>query len=377
MKRLRWALIGDGQSPHLLKWARALGAHEDIELWVASSRGFLPEWEDCLPQARRLALNAQARHQGGNVGVLRQLPRLGTWLAAIQPEVLNPHYITSHGTLAVLAKRLWGLRARTVASAWGSDILDTPASSGLYAALTRWILRRCDLCTSDSAHMSERMRSLGASEVVTFPFGLEALPQATGRKQPWLFYANRGLEPIYQPHRVLEVFAALAKHLPEARLVVANDGSLLGALQDQAQGLGLAGRLEFVGRLDAQQQAHWYSQAQWFLSLPRSDSVSVSVIEAMAHGAIPLLSDLPANREVLGVSADSAPGLLPTLQGTHRGGLVLDVAALNPTSGAALAVHLQALAGQAPDWGARNRQWVAEHALFPPCVHALIERVKG
>ena len=33
--------------------------------------------------------------------------------------------------------------------------------------------------------------------------------------------------------------------------------------------------------------------------LPRSDSVAVSVLEAMAHGCVPLLSDLPANRELV------------------------------------------------------------------------------
>ena len=33
---LRVVLLGDGESPHLLKWARALAPR--VELWVASSR---------------------------------------------------------------------------------------------------------------------------------------------------------------------------------------------------------------------------------------------------------------------------------------------------------------------------------------------------
>jgi L-malate glycosyltransferase len=82
-------------------------------------------------------------------------------------------------------------------------------------------------------------------------------------------------------------------------LVVANDGSLRGALQAQAAALGLADRVVFVGRLDAGTQAGWYDRAQWYLSLPQSDSVAVSVLEAMAHGCIPILSDLPANRELV------------------------------------------------------------------------------
>ena len=34
----------------------------------------------------------------------------------------------------------------------------------------------CALATSDSQVMAQRMRELGAGEVMTFPFGLEALP---------------------------------------------------------------------------------------------------------------------------------------------------------------------------------------------------------
>ena len=141
------------------------------------------------------------------------------------------------------------------------------------------------------------MRDLGAGEVMVFPFGLESLPAEPGPKDDELFFANRGLEPLYQPSRVLDFFHAFAGQ--EARLVVANDGSLLPALQAQAAALGLSERVLFVGRLDAETQAQWYGRARWYLSLPGSDSVAVSVLEAMAYGCVPVLSDLPANHELV------------------------------------------------------------------------------
>jgi L-malate glycosyltransferase len=52
--RWRHVLIGDGESPHLLKWARALAPQ--VDLWVASSRGFLPGFDDLVPPRGRLAL---------------------------------------------------------------------------------------------------------------------------------------------------------------------------------------------------------------------------------------------------------------------------------------------------------------------------------
>ena len=130
-------------------------------------------------------------------------------------------------------------------------------------------------------------------------------PAQAGRQRssPWLFFANRGLEPIYAPERVIKAFAAVAVQQPEARLVVANDGSLRAALEQQVRDLGLAAKVEFVGRLDAKTQGGFYARAGWYLSLPQSDSVAVSVLEAMAHECLPILSDLPANHELVGEGA--------------------------------------------------------------------------
>lgn len=354
-RALRIALIGDGDSVHLLKWAQALAADAGVEVWAASSRGFLPGFDRVVPAPRRLALGSAPGHAGGNVGLLRKLPALGAWLKGVDADWLHAHYLTSHGTLAWLARKGWGLRARIAGSAWGSDILVTPARSAAYRWLTRRVLAACALTTSDSHTMAQRMSELGAGEVMTFPFGLDALPDAPGAKAPWSFFANRGLEPLYRPQRVLELFGVVARQRPEARLQVANDGSCLAALHQQAQALGLADRIEFVGRLDATVQARSYARAQWYLSQPASDSVSVSVLEAMAQGCIPLLSDLPANRELV---RDGDNGLIVA------DGARLDLAALE-----GLLARAQAIARD-------NRRWVAEHALFAPAVARFVARLR-
>jgi glycosyltransferase involved in cell wall biosynthesis len=191
---------------------------------------------------------------------------------------------------------------------------------------------------------------------MVFPFGLDALPPPPGPKDTELVFANRGLEPLYRPERVLATFAAWARQRPALRLVVANDGSLRPALQAQAAALGLADRVQFVGRLDAQTQAGWYARAQWYLSLPQSDSVAVSVLEAMAHGCIPLLSDLPANRELV-TSGDN--GLI------LAEGEAADVDLLFP------------LLHRADTIASDNRAWVRQHALFGPAVQAFVERLRA
>lgn len=350
---MRLVLWGDGESPHLLKWARALAPQ--VELWAASSRGFLPQFDTVLPAVRRLALVTRPNSGGGNVALLRKLPALVRWLRQVQPDWIHAHYLTSHGTLAWLATALLGAPGRLVGSAWGSDVLWTPQRSTLQRAALRRVLRACALTTSDSAHMAARMRELGAREVMTFPFGLEQMPISTQPKDDALFFANRGLEPIYAPQRVIDCFAAICAQWPEARLVLANDGSLQGAAQAHARRLGLQDQVRFVGRLKADAQDAHYARARWYLSLPQSDSVSVSVLEAMAHGCVPLLSDLPANRELVR---------------SRDNGLILADGAM-PAAG-----DMQALRERGDDIAAHNRAWVQRHAMFEPDVQRFVARLQ-
>jgi glycosyltransferase involved in cell wall biosynthesis len=95
--------------------------------------------------------------------------------------------------------------------------------------------------------------------------------------------------------------------------------------------------------------------ARWYFSLPQSDSVSVSVLEAMAHGCIPLLSDLPANREIVE---------------DRRNGLIV-------ASGATVDLHaLDALSAKADAIAGENRAWIAEHALFAPAMAPFLAKLR-
>ena len=358
MTALRYTLIGDGLSPHLLKWARTLHqvAGDRIELAVVSSRGLLPAFEPLIPPERQLLLHTTPRHAGGNVAVLRHLPRVAAWLRSQPPQVLHAHYLTSHGTLAWLSQKLWRVPGVLVCSAWGSDVLVTPRRSAIARRLTRSVLQASTICTADSRHMAREMLRMGAREVDVFPFGLEACPPAPapGSKDPDLFFSNRGLEPLYRIDRVLSFFAIVAESNPRATLIVANEGSQRRALEQRAQALGLANRVTFTGLLRSDEQARWYERAQWHLSLPESDSVSVSVLEAMAHGCIPVLSDLPANRELIThtltgwVLSDDVPAFLRAAP---------------------------ELLERAPDIAAANRDWVQRHGLFPAQVARFLQEV--
>lgn len=49
--------------------------------------------------------------------------------------------------------------------------------------------------------------------------------------------------------------------------------------------------------LAKEENLYYYSSAMFYISIPKSDGTSISLLEAMAYGCIPITSDLPANKE--------------------------------------------------------------------------------
>lgn len=347
---IRYVLIGDAQSPHLLKWARAL--HGRVNLWVVSSRGFLPDFDAFLPFEKRFIFDASPGWWGW-VKVFLKINKLGNWLVKVDGDWINPHYLSSHGLLAILAQRMFGLRARLVGSAWGSDVLIAPRKGLLQRLLLKWIIDECDVMTSDSHYVADSMRMLCPCDVIVFPFGLDCLPDLE-LKNERLFFTNRSLEPIYRPLRVLEVFKKILYRWPDARLVIANNGSMQENLKRWVVQAGLNGSVEFVGRLSPLEQSKYYARARWFFSLPSSDAVSVSILEAMSHACYPIVSDLPANRELID---DRLNGLVLT-DGE------MSVVDLLPSDISTLDMI-----------GRRNRDWIRLNALFEPSIQQFLIRL--
>jgi glycosyltransferase involved in cell wall biosynthesis len=67
-------------------------------------------------------------------------------------------------------------------------------------------------------------------------------------------------------------------------------------LKELAGALLPAGQYEFVGQLEPAALAAWLGRADIYLSASRSDSTSVTLLEAMAAGAVPVVSDIEGNR---------------------------------------------------------------------------------
>jgi glycosyltransferase involved in cell wall biosynthesis len=105
---------------------------------------------------------------------------------------------------------------------------------------------------------------------------------------------------------LLDAFAIVAPRFPEWRLVVLGDGELRAELAGRAQALGLADRIDWLGR-----QADpwpWFRAADVFVLPSRFEGTPNALLEAMSCAAPPIVSDATAG--ALEYVSDGESGLV-------------------------------------------------------------------
>jgi glycosyltransferase involved in cell wall biosynthesis len=229
------------------------------------------------------------------------LPALQRELAAFAPDVVDAHFVPNYGVLAALA----GRHPLSIA-AWGSDLLLAARRDVLQRARARFALTRADLVLCDAENLAAAARAAGApaERVRALPWGVDrARFVPAGARERGLMVSTRMHEDVYDlPTLLAGIAPVLAAH-PHANLVLAGDGSRRRALEALAAERLPAGRFRFVGMLAADALAALLGRAELYLSASLSDSTSQSLLEAMAAGALPVVSDLAGNREWLGEGA--------------------------------------------------------------------------
>lgn len=95
---------------------------------------------------------------------------------------------------------------------------------------------------------------------------------------------SRNLEPIYDNETAIRAFAIVRQTYPDAQLTVAGSGPQAEPLAALVKELGLSGNVRFTGRLDRDQMARAYREADISINPSRVDNMPVSILEAMASG---------------------------------------------------------------------------------------------
>ncbi len=304
----KYILFADGNSPHILKWVKELVKYFDVHLM--SLNGVMSEIHEYIKKENVYILNDKVDTSGGNYKLIFKLKEIRKTIKQIDPRYINAHYLSSYGFLAALSKSVVD-DVVLIQSTWGSDILVEPFSNVVRKQIAKFALRKASFISSDSWYMSDVIEKLvGKKEILVFPFGFDSIEKYEIKKEK-LIFSNRALKSFYNIEGIIRWFA---KQEGAYRLVIANEGIEKDRLEALVVQLGVSKSVLFVGYLSEVEQISYYKKAKYYISIPDSDATSVSLLEAMQYGAIPIVSNIPANREwvldgVNGIYFDSSKNL--------------------------------------------------------------------
>lgn len=287
---MRILVLADASSPHTERWLAGLEAHGH-KLILASFQ------EPC--------------EQGREVIRLRGRGRFRYWMAGPQIKTLAKehdavlaHFLPAYGV------SLWRAGIPFVLVLWGSDILAWSFRDRLRFNVARKVLASAAWVVADSITVRRIIQlnfGYPPERVSVFPFGPEedALSFPFTKKDEGLVVFPRATEKIYSPEIALRALGLLVEKGRDLRVVFTLRGSMANECQNLAESLGL--RAEFKGYLPRRDYLETIAKAGIYLSTALSDATPVSLLEAMALGAFPVVSDLPAIREWI---VDGLNGLL-------------------------------------------------------------------
>ena len=174
---------------------------------------------------------------------------------------------------------------------------------GLYNKLTGRIAHTADVVVVSSAAYQNKLRRLQGSPVELVPWGIEA----RGKVQPRPAHDGKVLRVLFvgqlRPYKGVPVLIEAAAGMSNVEVTIVGSGSGRVAFEEQARSLR-ADNVHFRGRVSDAELWEAYSRHDIVVlpSTTTAEAYGLVLAEGMVAGCIPVASDLPGVREVVGAA---------------------------------------------------------------------------
>lgn len=284
---MRICFIAHGRFTHIDGYLQYFGQRGHEVYFVALAPG---------PNCRFRTYNA-GTGRFGKLGYFPAMLRARSFVRALAPDIVHAHYATSAG----LAAYVCGIHPYIV-TAHGTDV-----TCGVESVAWRPILQRifagAALVNPVSENLHELILSMGvcSAKIKTVGVGIDLerfafSPQMRPLHGAVDLICTRRLEAVYDHHTILQAAGILAQEGIDFRLTLLGSGPLRPRLVKLARKLGILDRVRFLGWIDNRRLPGLLASHSIYLSASHRDGASLSLLEAMACGAYPIVSDISANR---------------------------------------------------------------------------------
>jgi len=217
----------------------------------------------------------------------------------LKPDIVHTHYATSGGLTGLVC----GFHP-TVVTVHGSD-LNFGLRSPIWQPLLKAIFNHADCVNTVSEDLKRKAIGLGVSPekicVLTLGVDTEKFSFSKRREiasgRPLRLVNTRHLEKVYDHFTIIKALAIVRSKGINFDMTFVAPGSLLNKLKEQVARKGLADCVNFLGGVGKNEVVDILRNNDVFLSTPLWDGISVALLEAMATGLFPIVSDIDVNSD--------------------------------------------------------------------------------
>jgi glycosyltransferase involved in cell wall biosynthesis len=225
------------------------------------------------------------------IKVIRSIVTIKRVIKTFNPDFIINYQVDTAAFMTMLCKPE-GIPSLIMAM--GSDVLINTKRSLPYRFMIKYILKKGKYFNAGSQPMIDAMQKISKRKIDVVLANLGINPIEPKEKQNIVF-SNRSHSSLYQIEKIIKGFARFVTQNQHSdwQLVVAATGKEQ-ELQHLAESLGINEYVKFVGWLSKEENAHFYAISRLWVSLPQSDSISISLLEAMSAECVPVVSDVAA-----------------------------------------------------------------------------------
>jgi glycosyltransferase involved in cell wall biosynthesis len=219
-------------------------------------------------------------------------------------KVIHVHWAIPTGLIGVWVGTL--LKKPLIVTIHGSDLRMALERSGFLRRVFLHVCRKASHLNCVSEVQKKGIERLGiiGEKISVIPMGIDEAFWEMGKnrktelgERPFTILTNRNLLPIYNVSLLIRAIPIILKEEPRTKFVIAGDGSEKKNLERQVENLNLGTSVQFLGGIPHKEMPNLLAKSDIFVSTSPNDGTSVSLLEALASGTFPVVTDIPANRE--------------------------------------------------------------------------------
>ena len=205
-----------------------------------------------------------------------------------------------------------------VLTPWGNDILYDPTRSRIARFLVTTALRKADVITTNYLELAETLEkdySMPKRKICPFSWGVDLRifhPGYQGEVKDLMdrldlppdakvILSSRMMKPYWGIDAIARALPKVFEEIPKTYGIFlrgAGDATYENEMKDILRNAGMLGRVRFITEyLSEERMAAFLNLADVFISCPRTDLLSISVLEGLACGCTPILAELDAYKK--------------------------------------------------------------------------------